>query len=426
MEKTFNAFSAGFAAEAIRTGHCTSEHLVQDCLERIQIREDEVHAWQYLDPEYALEQARDCDRTERKSALHGVPVGIKDIIDTADMPTDYGSAIFKAHQPDTNARCIELLKKAGAVILGKTVTTEFAYLNPGPTRNPHNLQHTPGGSSSGSAAAVADQHVPLALGTQTAGSIIRPASYCGVVGYKPSFDSYPCAGIHPFAQSLDTLGGFARSVADLALLANVLGSKEITLQSRRPGSIAMVKGPEWAAAEADTHELFAVIRELFKKNDISVQEVNLPVAFNKINEAQRYIQLKECTENLKEYYETTPDKLSEKLRLDYEYGLTISESDMRHAYDLVDNCKKAIASLYAKFELIVTPASAGSAPLAESGTGDPVFNRMWTAMHLPCVNLPVWLENKRLPIGIQLIGEFGHDARLLSNALCIEKYLSKE
>ncbi|NKB37719.1 MAG: amidase [Gammaproteobacteria bacterium] len=426
MKKALNTFSAVAATEAIQSGACTSEQLVQNCLDRLQSRENEVHAWQYFNPEYALEQARDCDRTERRSALHGVPVGIKDIIDTADMPTDYGSAIFNAHQPEADARCIELLKNAGAVILGKTVTTEFAYLNPGPTRNPHNLQHTPGGSSSGSAAAVADQHVPLALGTQTAGSIIRPASYCGVVAYKPSFDSYSSAGIHPFAPSLDTLGGFARSVADLGLLANVLANKEIIVETRRPKSIAMVKGPAWSAAEEETHELFQLIHELMSKNDISVQEVQLPLEFDEINEAQRFIQLKECTQNLNKYYENTPDKLSEKLRLDYEYGMTISDNDMRHAYELVENCKKAIKTLFANHELIVTPASAGSAPLAESGTGDPVFNRMWTAMHLPCVNLPVWLKKRSLPLGIQLVGEFGQDARVLSNALCIEQYLSKK
>ncbi len=424
MRKAFNEYSAVSAAEAIQSGLCTSEQLVQDCLQQIQNRESKVHAWQYLDPDHALLQARQCDREERKGVLHGIPVGIKDIIETADMPTDYGSAIFNGHQPAADARCIKLLKNAGAVILGKTVTTEFAYLNPGPTRNPHNLQHTPGGSSSGSAAAVADKHVPLALGTQTAGSIIRPASFCGVVGYKPSFDSYPITGIHPFARSLDTLGGFARSVADLGLLAKVLGSKEFKVESLRPERIAMIKGPAWAAAEEETHELFQLIHELLSKNDITVQEVELPAEFDEINEAQKVIQLKECTQNLNRYYETTPDKLSEKLRLDYEYGLAISDSAMRHAYEVVNNCKNTIAALLAENELILTPAAAGYAPLAESGTGDPVFNRMWTAMHLPCISLPVIRNAKTLPLAVQLVASFGGDSKLLASANWCENNLN--
>ncbi len=223
------------AAQAIAGGTMTSVELVQACLDRIHAREADIGAWTYLDDEAALAQARACDQRPAQGPLHGVPVGIKDIIDTHDMPTSYGSPIYAGHQSAGDASGVAMLRAAGAVILGKTVTTEFAMFTPGKTANPHNPAHTPGGSSSGSAAAVADAMVPLALGSQTAGSIIRPASYCGVVGYKPTHGNFPIAGIKALAQSLDTLGGFSRSVADLALLrAAMIGA---------PAALAKLEGP---------------------------------------------------------------------------------------------------------------------------------------------------------------------------------------
>ena len=420
-----NQLTATQAAEILQSGEFSSEQLVEDCLERIHAREDTVHAWQFLDAEHALEQARARDKLKPEGPLHGIPVGIKDIIDTEEMPTDCGSKVFSGHQPAADAECVRLLKRAGAVILGKTVTTEFAYLEPGNTRNPHDLQHTPGGSSSGSAAAVADHHVPLALGTQTAGSIIRPASYCGVVGFKPSFDSYPKAGIHPFAQSLDTLGGFARSVADIALLAGVLGSRELGCEARAPAKIAVVKGPAWSQVEQGSRDAIEQCREILGRCGAKLVEVNLSAEFDEINEAQKSIQLHECTQNLSKYYEKTPEKMSHKLREDYEYGLSLDDATMKQAYALVEECKTSIGKLFSDYDLLLTPASSTSAPLAEAGTGDPVFNRMWTAMHLPCISLPFPGPAGTLPIGIQAVGAYQKDADFLAHAACLEQWFSE-
>src|SRR5215510_11845337 len=242
------------AAQAIAAGTITSEALVHACLERIMAREESIRAWEYLDPKAALTQARACDRSPAQGLLHGVPVGIKDLIDTADMPTSYGSPIYAGHRPVWDAASVALLRAAGAVILGKTVTTEFAMFTPGKTANPHNVAHTPGGSSSGSAAAVADAMVPLALGTQTAGSIIRPASFCGVVGYQPTHGQFSVAGIKALSQTLDTLGGSARSVADVALLRAALvgGASQLPALERAP-RIGLCRTPQWSFATAATH-----------------------------------------------------------------------------------------------------------------------------------------------------------------------------
>lgn len=420
-----NQLCATEMSERLQSGECSSEQIVEACLERIQARDNDVQAWQYLDPEYALEQARTRDKSAPGSPMHGVPIGIKDIIDTADMPTDYGSKIYDGHQPSANAACVELLKDAGAVILGKTVTTEFAYLEPGDTRNPHDLEHTPGGSSSGSAAAVADYHLPIALGTQTAGSIIRPASYCGVVGFKPSFDSYPAAGIHPFAQSLDTLGGFARKVADIVLLADVLGGEKSDFEAMAPTRIAMVRGPAWSEAGQGSREVLEQSRELLLERGTTVEEVPLPVEFDEIIEAQKCIQLHECTRTLSSYYENSAEKMSRKLRVDYEHGLGISDATMKGAYALVEKCKHSIARLFSDYDLLLTPASSSSAPLANEGTGDPVFNRMWTALHLPCISLPFPRPSGNLPIGLQLVGGYRNDSLLLAHAACIEQWFAE-
>ena len=251
MTSELHRLSLVEAAEGIASGRFTSLELVTACLERIHAREERVGAWAWLDPDQALAQARACDRRPATTPMHGVPVGVKDIINTADMPTCCGSQIYAGHYPDEDAECIRLLRRAGAVIMGKTVTTEFAFYAPGKTANPHNLKHTPGGSSSGSAAAVADFHVPLALGTQTSGSIIRPASFNGVFGCKPTYNSYSLDGIHPLAPELDTLGAFSRSRRDIALLHGVLAGSHIQAPAAaRPATVALVRTPAWDDADA--------------------------------------------------------------------------------------------------------------------------------------------------------------------------------
>ncbi|MBK5103147.1 MAG: amidase, partial [Burkholderiales bacterium] len=244
------------AAQLIAAGGLGVAELVDACLARIEAREPEVRAWTYLDAEAVRAQARECDAKGPRPPLYGVPVGIKDIIDTADMPTAYGSPIYANHRPAADADCVTRIRAAGGIVLGKTVTTEFAFRHPyGQTRNPHDPEHTPGGSSSGSAAAVADFMVPLALGTQTGGSIIRPASYCGVYGYKPTFDAFSMRGVRPLAPGLDTLGHFARNIDDLALLASVLSTglpAEVPPWTGAPPRVGLAPVPDWESAEAET------------------------------------------------------------------------------------------------------------------------------------------------------------------------------
>ena len=296
-----NTLSAVEAVEALRLNKCSSEQLTAACLNRIRLRDSTVRAWEYLDEEDALQQARRLDKEKKNRPLQGLPVGIKDIIDTADMPTRYGSSIFANNQPGKDAECIRRLKDAGAVILGKTVTTEFAYLSPGKTCNPHNPEHTPGGSSSGSAAAVADFHVPLALGTQTAGSIIRPASFCGVVGYKPTFNRFSFSGIHPFAPSFDTLGVFSRSVADIALLSKVLVSGHENAELHQVNKVAIVAGPYWEQAEYTTKLMFESLPAFLRKYNLIVDTLELNKDFADINDAHLKTMLSESTDTLSRF-----------------------------------------------------------------------------------------------------------------------------
>ena len=426
MIDNLNTLNATKALAAIKSAEFSAEDLAESCLSRITLRDDNVRAWEYLENEHVLRQARAVDGIKTDLALRGIPIGIKDIIDTIDFPTGHGSPIYAGHRPAQNAQCIERLQAAGAIIMGKTVTTEFAYMAPGKTRNPHNTAHTPGGSSSGSAAAVADMQVPLALGTQTAGSIIRPASFCGVVGYKPSFDSFPIKGVHAFAPSLDTLGGFARSVADIALLANVLGDSSLTVKSQQPEKIALLHGPYWQNAEDETRLVFDQLESILQDNEIPVDKIELGAEFKQINEAQKSIQLKECTKTLSTYYSDHKDGLSERLLEDYEYALSISEKKMAEAYAIVEKCKDLIAKIFTEYQLILTPASTGSAPEGLQTTGDPVFCRMWTALGVPSVSLPFPRAEGSLPIGVQLVGAVKEDEALLSYASCLEQLFQNQ
>ncbi len=411
------------ALSAIKADKLSSEALIQSCFARIDQRDSDVCAWECTNRELSLKQARELDLQERTKALHGIPIGVKDIIETDELPTGNGSPIFSGQQSKQNADCVNRLKEAGAIVLGKTVTTEFAFLNPGKTRNPHNIQHTPGGSSSGSAAAIADMQVPLALGTQTAGSIIRPASYCGVVGFKPSFDSFVVQGIHPFAPSLDTLGGFARSVSDIILLRNVLADEVINIEIQKPSSIALIRGPYWQDADDETVQMFEQLGEILRQAKIEFSLVELEQTFTLINDAQTKIQIRECTETLKEYYLNHKEALSTKLLEAYESGLALSESEMKDAYTCVEKCRKLIEEVNSQYQIILTPASPGSAPKGLSATGDPVFNRMWTALGMPCISPPFPRKEGELPLGMQMVGRPNGDVDLLAHASWLELLL---
>jgi Asp-tRNA(Asn)/Glu-tRNA(Gln) amidotransferase A subunit family amidase len=405
------------AAAAIANGTITSEALVTACLERITAREEQVRAWEYLDPEQALAQARARDRGPAQGPLHGVPIGIKDLIDTIDMPTGYGSPIYAGHRPAWDAACVALLRAAGAVILGKTVTTEFAMFTPGKAANPHHPGHTPGGSSSGSAAAVADSMVPLALGTQTAGSIIRPASFCGVVGYKPTHGQFPVAGIKALSETLDTLGGMARSVADLALLraAFVGGPARLQALEHAP-RLGLCRTPQWPHATAATREALDAAARQLAAAGATVRELELPAEFANLAAVQETIQVFEgarcCAYELTRHRERLSQKLLELLAP----AEGISYAAYAEALALAETCRRQLETLFTDYDALLVPSAPGEAPAGLEATGNPLFNRMWTLLHTPAVNLPGLTGPKGLPVGVQVIGPLGMDDRLLSIA----------
>jgi Asp-tRNA(Asn)/Glu-tRNA(Gln) amidotransferase A subunit family amidase len=413
------------AAAAIADHTLTSEALVAACLERIAAQEARVGAWEYLAPEQALAQARARDREPARGPLHGVPIGIKDIIDTSDMPTSYGSPIYAGYQPVWDAACVALLRVAGAVILGKTVTTEFAMFTPGKTANPHNPAHTPGGSSSGSAAAVAAEMVPLALGSQTAGSIIRPASFCGVVGYKPTHGQFPVAGIKALSQTLDTLGGFARSVADLALLraAMVGGPARLPALERAP-RIGLCRTPQWPHATAASREALETAGQQLAAAGAEVRELELPAEFDNLVAAQETIQIFEGARCFT--YELTRhrERLSPRLLELLAPAEHLSYAAYAEAVALAATCRRRLETVFTAHDVLLVPSAPGEAPAGLEATGNPLFNRMWTLLHTPAVNLPGQTGPNGLPVGVQVIGPLGMDDRLLAIAAWMHPRLS--
>jgi len=400
----------------IRAGTLTSEALVHACLARIEARERDVGAWEHLDPDGALALARATDRGGGHGPLRGVPVGIKDIIDTVDMPTTLGSRIYASRQPQWDAACVATLRAAGAIILGKTVTTEFAYFQPGKTRNPHHLQHTPGGSSSGSAAAVADRMAPVALGSQTAASVIRPATFCGVFGYKASFGELSLSGIRPFAESLDTLGILARSVADIALVRDVLmgfpdAAPMVPLAA--PPTLGLCRTAQWGLAEACVQRAVEDSAQRLRHAGAAVRDVELPPPFAALIDAQKTMMAYEAARNY--VFESTrhANLVSDAFRALIEAGARTPHADYVDARRRVHDAREALGAVFVGCDALIVPAAAGEAPLAASGTGDPVMSRMWTALHVPSLAVPVTTGPQGLPVGLQLIGPLGTDARLL-------------
>lgn len=394
----------------------TSVEVVRACLGRIAERDGTIAAWAHLEPELALAAARAADGAAAAGGplgpLHGVPVGIKDIIDTEGLPTEYGTPAFAGRRPARDAEVVRRLKAAGAIILGKTVTTELAFYGPGPTRNPHDLDRTPGGSSSGSAAAVADLHVPLALGSQTAGSILRPASYCGVFGFKPTFGAIPLDGVLAQSPPLDTLGCYARSLADLALATGVLTGTALDLPaiSSRPLRLAFVKSPAWPEGDA---AMRAAFEALARRHASVIEEVALPDAFAETGGLQRAVQFHDIAKNYGPIVAAHGAVMSGKLKDTVAEGSTVTEADYQAALGRRDPLYAALAPILAGYDAILTPAAPGIAPRGLSATGSPMFNFLWTYLGMPAVSLPL-LTVEGLPLGVQLVGRRGEDARLLA------------
>jgi Asp-tRNA(Asn)/Glu-tRNA(Gln) amidotransferase A subunit family amidase len=429
------ALGAAEAARRMREGLLTAEELVQSCLERIRQIEPTVQAWQFLDEEHAMAQARSADERRRSGqpvgALNGIPVGIKDIIDTADMPTENGTVLHAGRTPRSDAAVVRQLRAAGAVILGKTVTTECAYFSPGKTRNPHNPEHTPGGSSSGSAAAVAASMVPLALGSQTAGSTIRPGSFCGVYSFKPSHGLIPRTGVLQLSRTLDHIGLFARSVDDAALLAEELaghdaGDPDTQPRARIPFGrlaaeeppiaprLAFVKTPHWERTDADLKEGYAELIDVLGEH---VEELELFPSAQQAWDWQRVVMEAEMAVNLEPLYLSGAEKLSERLRGLIERGREVKAVDYQRVLKQLPAVRETFDELFReRYDAILTPSALGAAPKGLSATGDPVFCVAWTLLGLPAVNLPLLRGANGLPIGVQLVGRRDFDARLLRTA----------
>lgn len=417
MIKNNNTLTIAESAIAMASGKLSSEELIHDCLQRIQDKNSDVQAWSYVGPEQALQQARERDQLGyRLSPLHGVPVGIKDLIDTEDMPTAYGSAIYKEHRPQQDAACVQALKKAGAVILGKTVTTEFAYYSPGPTKNPHNLAHTPGGSSSGSAAAVADLQVPFALGTQTVGSMIRPGSFNGIVALKPSFGTLPYFGTKSLAPSLDTLGTFTRTIGDQRLLLTALAPHIHISDCMAKPRIAICKTPFWSQASQEMQYAFSGYADKIKLAGFDAEEYELGPDFANLADAQFDIMASEAARCLNKEITEYSASMSPQILSLIEHGRGISPNREAQCRNLLARCQYKLQQLFNQYDFFVTPASTGEAPEGIQATGDPVFNRIWTFLGVPCITYPVAKGSNGLPMGIQLIAPFGSDHALIDFA----------
>ena len=431
------------AVQAIASGRLSSVDLVKSCLEQIADTDASIKAWAHLDPESALAQAAECDRIRKAGLgtgpLHGLPVGLKDVIDTRDMPTQRGTDIFKDRQPDKDARLVERLRESGAVIMGKTVTTELAFVHANDTRNPHNPEHSPGGSSSGSAAAVAACHVPLAVGTQTNGSVIRPASFCGTFGFKPTRGVISRAGVLKTSDSLDQVGCFGRSLEDVALLTDALAgydqSDSCSFARPRPQMRAGAQAeapvapdlvwfnlPFYDRLSPDAHEgmegVLDVLGPRITRMAAADTLANLVAVQARIHEY-------EICQHQAAVFDANFEDLSRELQLIVARGRKISEAEYTDALAVKASAQTFFDELFVEFDAIIAPCATGEAPKFGSGTGDPIFCTLWTLAGLPCVSLPLLVGDNNLPIGVQLIGPIEKDDRLLRTARWLQLHLAQ-
>jgi Asp-tRNA(Asn)/Glu-tRNA(Gln) amidotransferase A subunit family amidase len=418
------------ARVAIEAGDLTAATLVEACLERVAVRDGAVAAWSHVDWEGARARAKVLDAGPQVGLLHGLPLGVKDIIETFDQPTTYGSPIYTGRRPSSDAATVALPRAAGAIILGKTVTTEFANRRPGPTRNPHDLARTPGGSSSGSAAAVADFHVPLATGTQTGGSVIRPAAYCGVYGYKPTHQHLGNFGVRTNTDAYDTVGLMARSVGDLALLR--AAAMEIPYRPVDPSAVSrprlgLYRTPHWDGAAPETRAALEAAAKRLERAGAAVVDFELPAEFAGLHAAHRLVCGYESVRNYADELLRAPHLVSDdfrKERVSPGYAATLSQ--FRAALRLGDRCRRLIDRLLqdSGLDALLTPSAPGEAPLGHAGTGQPIFNYLWTHLYMPCLTLPRFAGPNDMPVGVQLVDRRHEDARLLDLAAWADRALA--
>ncbi|HEY1301077.1 MAG TPA: amidase [Stellaceae bacterium] len=422
------SLSARDAAGEIAAGRLGAEALATAYLDRIAAREAVVGAWHHLDRERALAEARARDAGPPQGPLHGVPIAVKDLIDTADMPTGYGSPIYQGHRPAADASCVALARAAGAVVLGKTVTTEFAAFTPGKTANPRDPAHTPGGSSSGSAASVADGMAPLAFGTQTAGSVIRPASFCGVVGFKPSFGLIARAGVKPLADSLDTVGVLARDVEDAAFFVGAITERPALRHlapPARPPHFGLYRTPMWAEAEPVVAAALDRARAALEKAGARIEELAIAPEHHGLAEAQDKVMGFEMARSLADERLRHSAQLSPRLAQMLDAGMAVGVEEYDAARALAETARAGLGRFFDGCDAVLTPAAPGEAPRGLGYTGNPVFNRMWTLLGTPCATVPAHWGGSGLPTGVQLVGRLGDDVRLMACALFLERALAE-
>lgn len=420
-----NELGAKQVANLVATKKASAEEVVAACIARIEAREADVGAFQYFDADYALKQARDLDNGPSKGVLHGVPLGVKDIIDTRDMPTGNGSRVYPDRHPISDASCVALSRAAGAVILGKTVTTEFAYFFPGKTKNPHNLGHTTGGSSMGSAAGTADHMFPIGFGSQTAASVTRPAAYCGTIGYKATTGDFDLQGVCGLAASFDTLGFLCRELEDISLMREALigdAPKAPRADNAAP-KVGFVRTPWWDQADAATHRALESAAEKLAAEGAEVSELELPSGFEDLVETHKLVMAFDAARARAYEYIYHPDKLSPQFTALMEDGNGVSYADYREAQARSVGCRQKLADLMASYDVLLAPSAPGEAPPGHDATGDPLFSRMWTLLYVPSVTLPVATGDTGLPIGVQVVGKAHGDGALISDAQWIHDRL---
>ncbi len=427
MTQALNESSAAEIARRIRSGETTAEAVMAACLARIEEREGTIGAFTAIDPDMALAKARATDQHGSPEApLRGVPFAIKDIIDTVDLPTAWGSPIYAGHQPVRNASCVELFLAAGAVPIGKSVTTEFAYFSPGKTGNPHNPAHTPGGSSSGTAAAVADHMVPLGFGSQTAASVIRPASFCGVLGYKATQGGFDLQGVMGLCPSLDTLGVMAREVDDLVLARAALCGSHVSpvnpFEDRAP-RIALMRGPHWDEGSIEMRDVCQRALKAFADAGAETGELAHPDVFDELTDAQKTVMAYETFHARLFEYNNHRDRISPQFRDLMEQGASMARSDFERALRVRDTAYRLLETMFTDIDAILAPAAPGEAPEGLGATGDPLYSRGWTLLQVPCVAIPHGTGPNNLPLSVQLIAPKLADDRLLQAAIWAHRVL---
>jgi Asp-tRNA(Asn)/Glu-tRNA(Gln) amidotransferase A subunit family amidase len=414
-------------ARRIEAGELTPRAVFERCVETIAARDKDIGAFVvYLDV-WERAVTPDYDPQLASAALCGLPVAFKDIFDTADFPTQYGSPIFSGHRPRADATAVALTRRAGGVVIGKTVTTEFASLVPSATRNPHNLEHTPGGSSAGSAAAVAAAMVPIAFGTQTAGSVIRPAAFCGVAGFKPSYRLIPMVGVKDVSWHLDSAGVFGAAVADVAFAVAAMTERDLRVDRTAPATprIALVRTHLWPAASAAMQNALETAARIAEAAGARVTDVTLPAILEDAYAAQFTIQDYENVRALAFEYASHRDQIDKRLRDQLDAAAAISADDYDAARRTASRARQALADVMSDHDVILTPSAPGAAPHGLHSTGNPMFNRLWTLMGAPCVNVP-GLRDGDMPLGVQIVGRFGRDHAALEAALFLEQAIARK